>query len=323
MKIFYKEKFASGQRNIYFCGVKIYSYTPSEYRNIKIWKNKFCHILKYKYVLDAVPETKIIDGYSDCIWQLWFQGENNAPEIVKKCISSVKKYCREYNKKYVLLTEENIFDYVKVPDFMLEKYKAGIFSKTNFSDYIRLLLLSQYGGTWIDATVLLTGPIPTEIYQQDFFQFKNLPWLNLQNQKVPTEEQLHAIAEFYPRNNVYISGSSWFIHAKPNCVLINATLKIWEEYWKNENKLIDYFLFHYILTFVIVNNKEAGKIFNKSLSLWNGERLMRLAGMLLWRIDEAKFAAITEFAPIHKLTYKYDFTQSKKSSISDFCLNCR
>lgn len=321
MKIFYKEKLASGQRNIYFCGVKIYSYISAKYLKQKLWKDNFCYLSKYRYVLDDIPQAKVIEGYSDCVWQLWFQGEDNAPEIVKKCISSVKKYCSKHNRKYVLLTDENLFDYVEVPDFMLEKYKNGIFSKTNFSDYIRLILLSQYGGTWVDATVLLTGPVPEEIFQQDFFQFKNLPWINRQNQKIPTEEQLHIMFELDPQHNVYFTGSSWFMHAKPGTLLMNATKKIWEEYWKNEDKLIDYFLFHYILTFVIVNNREAGKIFSKSLSLWNADKLMRLASMISCPMDGKKFAVIKEFAPIHKLSYKHGDIQNVKETLWDFVVN--
>ena len=38
----------------------------------------------------------------------------------------------------------------------MDKYKKGIFTRTHFSDILRLELLTKYGGTWIDASVLIT-----------------------------------------------------------------------------------------------------------------------------------------------------------------------
>jgi hypothetical protein len=38
----------------------------------------------------------------------------------------------------------------------LEKYQKKIIDNTHFSDLLRLELLIKYGGTWIDASVLVT-----------------------------------------------------------------------------------------------------------------------------------------------------------------------
>ena len=46
----------------------------------------------------------------------------------------------------------------------MEKHKNNIIDNTHFSDLLRLELLIKYGGTWIDASVLITK------YDKSFFK---------------------------------------------------------------------------------------------------------------------------------------------------------
>ena len=45
-------------------------------------------------------------------------------------------------------------------------------SKAHFSDLLRCILLSLYGGLWFDASVFLTGDIPSYIFKSDFFMYR-------------------------------------------------------------------------------------------------------------------------------------------------------
>ena len=86
------------------------------------------------------------------IWMLWLDGEDKAPEIVQKCIASVRNAFPD--RTVHVLTEDTYREYAKFPAFIQEKIDSGQITKTHMSDLLRLELLIRYGGTWIDATVL-------------------------------------------------------------------------------------------------------------------------------------------------------------------------
>lgn len=80
------------------------------------------------------------------IWVCWWQGLDNAPEIVKTCVESIKRNSGKY--EVLIITDENYKQYVKFPDWLEEKRKHGIISKTIYSDLLRLNLyqhMEEYG----------------------------------------------------------------------------------------------------------------------------------------------------------------------------------
>ena len=90
------------------------------------------------------------------IWILWLQGFENAPDIVKLCLSSIKTGLKN-GETIILLDATNIWEYVDLPDYIIAKWEKGVIDNTKLSNCIRLRLLNTYGGMWIDATVLYTG----------------------------------------------------------------------------------------------------------------------------------------------------------------------
>lgn len=112
------------------------------------------------------PETQV----DEPIWLFWNTGLEQAPEIVKTCYQSIKKYA---GRQVVLLTENNVQNYINMPDYLNEKLKSGVLPLAIYTDLMRVALLEHYGGTWMDATILLTDEIPQEILNSDFFVFHN------------------------------------------------------------------------------------------------------------------------------------------------------
>ena len=106
------------------------------------------------------------------IWQYWGQGldKESLPEIVRICFASVDKYKGDF--EVIRLSDDTISDYVEFPEEVLRKLREGIFTRTSFSDLLRLALLNTYGGVWLDATVLLTGELPSHYLGLDFFMFQ-------------------------------------------------------------------------------------------------------------------------------------------------------
>lgn len=65
------------------------------------------------------PETQV----DEPIWLFWNTGLEQAPEIVRTCYQSVKKYA---GRQVVLLTENNVQNYINMPDYLNEKLKSGV-----------------------------------------------------------------------------------------------------------------------------------------------------------------------------------------------------
>ena len=68
--------------------------------------------------------------------------------------------------------KKNIILFVFIEFSLLTFMVYGTISNTHFSDLIRLNLLNQYGGTWIDSTCLQTEKIPDYIKNSNLFLYK-------------------------------------------------------------------------------------------------------------------------------------------------------
>ena len=104
------------------------------------------------------------------IWIYWNKGIEQAPIIVQKCYESV---CEYSNQKIILLNDQNLADYIRLPDYIEKKKDAGQIPMAGYADLMRFALLEHYGGTWIDSTVYLTEPLPDTILNSDFFAVRN------------------------------------------------------------------------------------------------------------------------------------------------------
>ena len=117
-------------------------------------KKAFVYVKKYCQPIVEEPYCDKAKVEDMPIWQLWFQGEDNAPEIIKVCFASVKKHAK--NRKVIVLDDETWRQYISLPEYIVEKYNDKTIGPAHMSDVIRVCLLEKYGGTWIDATILLS-----------------------------------------------------------------------------------------------------------------------------------------------------------------------
>lgn len=255
--------------------------------------------LKTKQHLERRYRNKLIQfdqEYSSCvykhknsntIWICWFQGLENAPEIVRKCYYSMKKNLHKH--KIILITSSNINKYVLFPSYIMDKWKAGIITNTHMTDLLRLELLTTYGGTWIDATVLCTEDekrIPSYFFDSELFFYQCL--------KPGRDGQ-----------STYMS--SWFISARSHNKVLEATKALCYEYWKKNDELIDYYLLHDFLSIVLEHYPED---WNKIVPRDNAtphELLLRMFDSY----DDRTWKAIRAQSPFHKLSYKFSKEQAE------------
>lgn len=251
---------------------------------------------KYAYVLNDIKIQNTSNKYPNKIWQLWLQGKEQMPPIVKKCHESIKKY---YGDRVILLDKNSLKDYIELPDYIEKKYQQGKISHANYSDMIRLSLLAKYGGCWIDSTTYLTGYIPEDILNADFFTFKSAQSEHLKD--INTIEQFKIFSNHI--NKIIDIESPYFISSKSGNILINAVLNLFFEYWKHENKLVDYLMIDKMFAIAVLSNSECKKCF-QTMPKYYLENVLMLQHALFEKYDENLFNNIKKLSSVHKLTHK-------------------
>lgn len=242
-----------------------------------------CRISEFK---EKIQSGNLSHEHCNKVWVCWLQGMENAPEIVKKCYQSLQENL--IDREIVLLTNNNYKNWVKFPDYIQKKIDDGLITRTHMTDFLRLELLEHYGGTWIDATVFCSGRnIPNYVWDSDLFIYQIMkPGL-----------------EAHARRT-----SSWFITACTNHPIILLTKELLYEYWKENSRLIDYFLIHIFIELAIeAYPDEWMKVIPSSSAIPH---------ILLLRFEEKYndnvWKAVKEMTPFHKLSWKFSEDQIEK-----------
>lgn len=110
---------------------------------------------------------------SEIIWFCWLQGEENLPIIQHLCLSSIR--ANSNGHQVIVLNNKNYSQYVHLPKIVIDTHQSGRMKPAHFADILRVNLLAQQGGLWLDATMLLTKPIPEEWFKSTFYTIKTQP----------------------------------------------------------------------------------------------------------------------------------------------------
>lgn len=186
------------------------------------------------------PKTDL--GTQKIIWQYWAKGYDNLPEVVQSCLESVDRYAGEH--MVIRLSDANLAEYIDVPDFV--KSKRGYMTVAHFSDILRVLLLNAYGGIWLDATVMLTGPIPQEYLNCDFFAFQRDPEEQNKNYWKNTYAYYFGWAKGF-RVNMLNS----VLVAKKGSQIIASISDLLLAWWKRNEGIPDYFFFQILFDVMV------------------------------------------------------------------------
>lgn len=238
----------------------------------------------FRKKIDIPEGTKII-------WQYWAQGyaPNNQPELIKLCLKSVEEHASDF--LIIRLSDENISQYIDFPDFLIKKKTK--MSIAHFSDILRCILLSVYGGLWLDATTFLTGKLPNYLFENDFFIYQR--------------DSNAEYKDYWEKSFSYYWG--WYRGFRVNCLsgimFANSGNRIVTDlrnmilfYWKNNNYILDYFQFQILMDVYKENNKE-----------WDFQIVSDVIPHLLRQIinsDSAPWSIedVLQLTTIHSLNYK-------------------
>lgn len=259
-------------RGLDYFAENLFSYSKITHRYLKRKYGRAIQGDQYKEI--PINDTKNI------IWVCWFQGMENAPDLVQRCFDSLKKQNPE--REIVVVTEQNMRQYISLPYYIWEKYERGIIKRTTFSDILRLALLYQNGGMWVDSTLFFTEQIPQTIFDEEIFIFKGYAHLSA----------------------VQISSSQFLYCKNAGNEIVGRALFGMCEYYRRENSLINWFLCHYLVYIAAKSNENTRRIWD--LIPIRDSIIHHTLQFLFWeKYKPAEWEYIKRLSFMHKLSYKH------------------
>jgi len=241
-------------------------------KKVKKYKKIKTKLFQYKLFMKELPIYNHTHYKSNKIFWCWLQGTEKSPKLIRACLNSVKRNCK--NHEIIIIRNENINKFVHIPPYILKKFQKNYIGFAHFADLLRLELLLKYGGTWIDSTVLITK-YNHIFFKNDlfFFQQHKYPWY---------------------------AGSNWFISAEKESPILRTTLDMLYEFWARNNKIWHYFLFHLFLKMAC---KKYMKDY-KNIPLYSNRPPHLLKRILFKPFNILKYNHILKYTTVHKLTRK-------------------
>jgi hypothetical protein len=292
--------------NGFFNGIKLLFYN-----SLLIWvdndrKRKRLYIRKHNLDQSFVTQlAKQIDIIYDSekrikcenykIFVLWWQGEAGMPPIIRATISSIREATE---KEVVLITRDNVKQYIDIPEFILKKFDSKKIGPAHFSDYTRVALLEKYGGLWIDSTVLCTSNIPEWIYDKDFFTIR--------------------AKEYYTDilDEKYVAKGRWSTQVLGTNMkefpFFSVIRCLMELYWEKYNYMIDYLLFDDFILYAY-NTYPSIKQYFDNVPVSNID-MHALFPMMNNSFDKQKWELLTYKTYMFKLTYKGQYMETKNGN---------
>ena len=227
---------------------------------------------------------------------LWFQGFENAPEVVKMCVRSWKHYNPDWN--IICIDDANLHEYI-----VLELYDISMQERSNV---IRCILLNTYGGVWADATTFCNRPLdewlPLFCEKEGFFAF-NKPLNDWLPKYVCLENEV-------VKDRLL---SNWFIYSDPNHYIMRKWLQKTVDFHNtNMQQPHSYFIHHYLF----------GELYESDAAfkeIWDNVPKIDANGMGPHYLDEkgffdeltcaTKMDIDCKITPLYKLSYKPVFPE--------------
>lgn len=174
------------------------------------------------------------------IWQYWGQGlDDELPELIRYCFASVDKHKGEY--RVIRLSDNSLGEYLQLPDIVAERLQQGEgYTRTFFSDLLRVALLATYGGIWLDATIYLSDELPEYVHRGDFFAYQRSEQEPLSVQR-DFRSSYYAYWGWQPEFEVRMLNA--FLVSKPQSPLALDLYSLLLAYWQEEESVKDYFFF--------------------------------------------------------------------------------
>lgn len=258
---------------------------------IAYFEKKYAQFLSSYQPNRTLPDNN--PGFRNRIWLCWWQGLDQAPDLVKRCVESVMRNAGPYTVS--VITEDNYRDYVTIPEIVEQKYRNGIISRTHFSDMLRLCLMAEHGGIWLDATFFCTAPVLSQYIQMPLWTIKR-----------PDYRHGSVASGYFATYSLGCSYEYRWVFA--------AIRDFVEHYWLHNDGIIDYLFLDYLFVLAQRKDPELAAAFSAVPS--NNPCCDDLGVILGESYDEQKWVDLKKDTSLFKLTWKQSFASEKNGKIT-------
>lgn len=210
------------------------------------------------------------------IWTCWLQGRQQAPELVRKCLLTWEERNPAWDFRF--LDARTISRYVELTEHLDLLHQ--VITPQALTDVLRLLLLYEYGGVWVDATAYCNAPLDN--------------WL-------PSAADNGFFA--FSRRSASLPLGNWFLAARPDNLLLMKCVERALEYWKGRQRNPNYWWFHHLFAELCTVDVEARRAWESipRISV-DGAFSIQAAGMH-GEFDEVR-TKVDWTAPVFKLGHR-------------------
>jgi hypothetical protein len=247
------------------------------------------------------------------IFIYWHSSFDNCPLIIKQCLKSWKFHNKDY--EIIELNDSNLLEWINISELIKNKN----ITKTSLSDIIRIFLLKNHGGFWVDSTVFCVKPLDDWIInyaKNGFFaySFDELCDRMISSWFLYGEQNNYIIDKWYHSVIEYIQNA--------NIIGIEHNPSITIDEWKNRDKYNNhYFWFHYLFGNLYNENNEFRHRWDDSNKISNVyPHYIQTIG-LESKVDNYFISNYNSISPLYKLTYRYNFDKCDELSVLQFLYN--
>jgi hypothetical protein len=226
----------------------------------------------------AAREGAKVDPAALNLYTFWNAPLDTAPPLVQACVGELTRLHADLPTPLTVLDGASARELVEIPDAVARALEQD--HPAHFSDFVRVSVLDELGGIWVDATCWAPAPLPAAV------------------------APLLTAGALYPRWTRRQIGN-WFIAAVAGTPLIRLQRLALRAWWESGGGIPDYFLYHRIfeVLYDLVPEFHGQWLATPTLSA-AASHLLQLGMMQPWDPEAVRFAAGASI--VQKLSYKYD-----------------
>lgn len=218
------------------------------------------------------------------VFVIWLQGLESAPDLVRMCLNNQKAVLSSERYDHHLVTLENLKDYLTIPAFIFQQLESGRLSYTNFADIVRIGLLKEYGGLYLDATIFLKEDFDEAVFDYGLYSNKKTSYEHINKRMIANGRW-----------------ASYFMIGQKNQLLFAFMWEAYLIYLERYHHFIDHFLIDYLIDLAydtIPSVRQAIDAYPvNNLAVFD----------LIKNLNSTEVDEVAEFAPgtsVFKLSYK-------------------
>lgn len=246
------------------------------------YMEKACAETVKKYRNMAAPENLGTLQPEKKVWSMWWQGEDQADKLFRMCIDSARRHT---GCEVITLDKDNYKNYFEIPQFMLEKHKAGKIALQHICDFMVVSILAAQGGFFTGATIWWSQDATEELLRAPFYTCRAV-----------TDSKMN------------MSRSRWvgyLLAGNKEFPLFAFTRDCLIEYWSREDRAVDYLMMDYIFELAYRNIPCVRETID-ALPERNNMRRNELIERLSEPYDPENFKYFTEGDTfVYKLSWKF------------------